>query len=372
MDRNFFTKNKKKIIIAIAVIAIFLIGFSLINSTYSLFYYENYAPEVENYSTGTLSITAGSKGNNISLTNVVPKSDEDGVKTTPYTFTITNTGNLDYKFNVKLLAANTSNLSSEYIKLKVDDGAITTLLDSQQKQNNIIKSEVTLRAKESIDISIYVWLSTGTPNTEIGKVFNSNIFIDAIAVYSGYKLPSEYQEVDYIESAGNSYIVTNINCGYNDTVTIVTTGEFSSSNNGSWSGVNAYLQQKFTSNTVSDGENPLTINSIDTITTSYNGSSHVQTTTVASSGSSVTRTWNTSAYGGKIMFFQLGNGETAYANHGVKGKLYRGKVYVSNTLKADLIPCYRISDNVVGMYDIAQNIFFAGSGTESFTKGNNV
>ena len=55
MDKEFFIKNKKKIIIVVAAIAVSLIGFSLLNSTYSLFYHEETSKNTEGYSTGTLS-----------------------------------------------------------------------------------------------------------------------------------------------------------------------------------------------------------------------------------------------------------------------------------------------------------------------------
>ena len=58
MDKEVFMKNKKKIIIVVAAIAVSLIGFSLLNSTYSLFYLEETSKNTEGYSTGTLSITA--------------------------------------------------------------------------------------------------------------------------------------------------------------------------------------------------------------------------------------------------------------------------------------------------------------------------
>ena len=48
-----------------------------------------------------ISLTAGilkvdfDEGNNINLDNVAPMTDSQGQKTTPYTFTITNTGNIN-------------------------------------------------------------------------------------------------------------------------------------------------------------------------------------------------------------------------------------------------------------------------------------
>ena len=183
MDKNFFIKNKKKIIIVVIVLAISLIGFSLLNSTYSLFYHEDIASNSDNYSTGLLSITATGKGDSISLTNTLPMSDTEGAATTAYTFTIKNIGNLDYKFNVKLLSTGNSSttIDSQYIKVKVNNDPATTL---SSLSNSIIKNNITLSAGQSIDISIRVWLSSNTPNTQIGKVFNSKIVTDGQAVYT--------------------------------------------------------------------------------------------------------------------------------------------------------------------------------------------
>ena len=183
MDKDFFIKNKKKIIIVVIVLAISLIGFSLLNSTYSLFYHEDIASNSDNYSTGLLSITATGKGDSISLTNTLPMSDTEGAATTAYTFTIKNIGNLDYKFNVKLLSTGDSSttIDSQYIKVKVDNDSVTTL---SSLSNSIIKNNITLSAGQSIDISIRVWLSSDTPNTQIGKIFNSKIVTDGQAVYT--------------------------------------------------------------------------------------------------------------------------------------------------------------------------------------------
>ena len=183
MDKNFFIKNKKKITIVVIAVAVLLIGFSLLNSTYSLFYHEDVASNSDNYSTGLLSITATGKGDSISLTNTIPMSDTEGAATTAYTFTIKNVGNLDYKFNVKLLSTGDSSttIDSQYIKVKVDNGSVTTL---SSLSNSIIKSNITLSAGQSIDISIRVWLSSDTPNTQIGKIFNSKIVTDGEAVYT--------------------------------------------------------------------------------------------------------------------------------------------------------------------------------------------
>ena len=191
MDISFIVKNKKKIIVGVIILLILLIGQSLVNSTYSLFYHEDTAANTDAYSTGLLSIIASSKGENISLGNALPMSDSEGEATTPYTFTIKNIGNLDYKFDVKLLSTAGSDITidSRYIKVKVDDVSPATL---SSLSNSIIKSDITLASGESIDIRIRVWLSSDTPNTQIGKVFNSKIVTDGQAVYtsSNNKIPA--------------------------------------------------------------------------------------------------------------------------------------------------------------------------------------
>ena len=154
---------------------------AITTTTQSYFNKDNYAKNPTEYQTGLLSIEAVSKSNNISLDNTLPMSDDDGLQTTPYVFTIKNNGNIDYKFNVKLLSTSENTFSPEYIKLKIDDEEIKTL---SSLTNSIIKQDVILPAGETIDISIRVWLSSDTKNTEIGKTFNSKIVIDGQSVYT--------------------------------------------------------------------------------------------------------------------------------------------------------------------------------------------
>ena len=49
--------------------------------------------------------------------------------------------------------------------------------------------------------------------------------------------------------------------------------------------------------------------------------------------------------------------------------LYRLKFYDNNVLVRDFIPCYRNSDNVVGLYDLVNNTFYTNQGTGLFTYG---
>ena len=175
-------ENKKRITIIVLVILCIGLVVSLWSaSTYALFSSDVYGSNYETFNTGLLSITAKSKSDNISLTDALPMSDDDGKLITPYVFTITNVGNLDYNFNIKLLSTSSNSFNSSYIKLQVDDGDVVTL---SSLSDSIIKNDITLLAGESIDVSIRIWLDEDTPNSELGKVFESKIVTDGQAVYT--------------------------------------------------------------------------------------------------------------------------------------------------------------------------------------------
>lgn len=171
--------NKKKIMIIVS--SIILVLAALFTTTYSLFYKEDVAANPSNYSTGLLQIEATSLSDTISLDSALPMTDEEGIETTPYVFSIKNTGNVDYKFDVKLLSTSSNTINSQYIKLKIDYDNPVVL---SSLTNSIIKSNVVVKAKESINITLRVWLSKDTPNTEIGKTFNSQIVIDGQSIYT--------------------------------------------------------------------------------------------------------------------------------------------------------------------------------------------
>ena len=54
-------------------------------------------------------------------------------------------------------------------------------------------------------------------------------------------------------------------------------------------------------------------------------------------------------------------------------KIYYFKIYDNNNnLICDLVPCYRKSDGVIGMYDLVSDVFRTNLGTGTFTKGPDV
>lgn len=56
----------------------------------------------------------------------------------------------------------------------------------------------------------------------------------------------------------------------------------------------------------------------------------------------------------------------------LKGRLYYMKIYLNETLLRDFIPCYRKSDNVVGLYDIENDVFYEKATGNNFIAGPSV
>ena len=72
---------------------------------------------------------------------------------------------------------------------------------------------------------------------------------------------------------------------------------------------------------------------------------------------------------GAYPLYLLSNNQGGSINNGNGIKLYYCKIYDGTSLIRNYIPCYRISDNVVGLYDLVNDVFYTNSGTGSFTYG---
>jgi len=206
-------KSKVNMKIIVIILSIVFVGIALFSSTYALFYSEDVAGNESSYSTGLLSIVAASKSDVISLNNALPMTDTEGLESAPYVFTIKNVGNLDYKFNIMLLSTDDSTIEPAFIKLQVDDGEVTTL--TELPTGGVIKENIVLKARESIDISIRIWLSIDTTNDQLGKTFNSKIVTEGEAIYT---------ENDYDISFGETGLLSTIYNLYNPNDTAVVNG----------------------------------------------------------------------------------------------------------------------------------------------------
>ncbi len=195
----------------------------------------------------------------------------------------------------------------------------------------------------------------------------------------GGTLPSEYQRVEYIESTGKQYIKTD----YIPSVFVEYECRFStkeSTNDTNLFGVYQNVRETVFINT-SNGKGialhiPNSNNNsfIDTawrytnlqVDTFYNlkfsceNKSNMQVDDVQYYGQATQFT-------APIWIFTC-NGK----NNIGRFKISKFIAKENNTETINLIPCYRIADNEIGMYDLVSNTFYTNAGTGTFIKGPDV
>lgn len=179
----------------------------------------------------------------------------------------------------------------------------------------------------------------------------------------GGGLPAEYQQVEYITSTGGSYFdLPVLRFAANDVFRTIAKFQYlgAESNNFWLAGdgfSNAGIQYEygkyglvwwwgsdtFSGDTITYTETGTGVNSVIELDWE-----HVYTTA------------SVSDY--RFRVFQ----RAGFAAETTDRRFWMLKVYLNGTLLHDLVPCYRKSDNVVGMYDIVGNVFYTNAGAGSF------
>ena len=171
--------NKKQIIVTVLLIAICLL--TLVGSSYALFTKTLSSTKKISVQAGTLKVDFA-EGDRINLSNVAPMSDSNGMNTTPYTFTITNSGSVAAYYTIRNEEDSSNTLNNKYIKYRLVsdsyDSGIKTL-DTMGSGYYILSSENTLAVGKSITYKLYLWLSSEADNDAQNKTYQSKIVVQS-------------------------------------------------------------------------------------------------------------------------------------------------------------------------------------------------
>ena len=171
--------KKSYIVTTVLLIAICLV--TLIGSSYALFTKTLTGTKKVSVQTGTLKVDF-TEGNRINLSNVAPMSDSDGMNTTPYTFTITNSGTMNAYYTVRNEEDSSNTLNNKYIKYRLMsdnyDSGIKTL-DTMGNGYYMLSSESSLSVGQSVTYKLYLWLSSESDNTAQGQTYQSKIVVQS-------------------------------------------------------------------------------------------------------------------------------------------------------------------------------------------------
>lgn len=198
------------------------------------------------------------------------------------------------------------------------------------------------------------------------------------------QLPTEYQEVEYIESSGTQYINTGVIPTVHTGVKVK--GHFASvqdsdniilgaSDQTSFDDGRAYSVDSFP-NKVYFAFGEMVGDPIGTITiTQTKNKQYEYTLNYMDSGKAsvdtlqITLPTRTSVTSNVLYLFCLnGNGTAGYYAHFALGYL---QITQGESVIHDYVPCYRKADNVAGLYDIVTGTFLTNAGSGTFAVGNN-
>ncbi|HIT36966.1 MAG TPA: hypothetical protein IAB59_00625 [Candidatus Onthousia faecipullorum] len=172
--------NEKKKYIIISVVIILISIIALIGSSYALLTITLEGDKDITLTAGILNVDF-SEGDSINLDNASPLTDSEGLKTTPYTFTITNTGNINAYYHVSLEENSNNTLDNSYIKMRLtnnlgyDSGVVT--VNDYGKGEFDIKGEEPLKPSNTVTYSLWMWLDGTSGNEVQGTQYQSKIVV---------------------------------------------------------------------------------------------------------------------------------------------------------------------------------------------------
>ena len=195
-------------------------------------------------------------------------------------------------------------------------------------------------------------------------------------------LPSEYQQVEYIESTGTQYIDTGIVAS--PIFEMVAVAQFpqnyAGTSGNAWTGIgispsrigfgyassisNEYFTVLFASTANKTGI-PFDTNKHEFV---IQGNGKGKWNIDGSTGNYVGEI-DSEFSKGTLPFILFGR----YGTSGIGGflnmRLYSFKFTDNNALIRDFIPCYRKADNEIGLFDLVNGVFYTNQGTGTFLKG---
>lgn len=217
------------------------------------------------------------------------------------------------------------------------------------------------------------------------KTITVNVRQPEYDVIFNHPLPNEYQEVEYIETLGNQYISTSYYLNSNNIkikmgVSISDESFDNCSRMDLISNQNA-LQEGFfigayrnelkaysndeTNSTDSSTIVPYNDKTRNDFEATYDYNKHNKT--ISANGIINSKIMN-STIASSTKTIKLFKNAYQDDNYFV-GRTYYVEIYVDNILELNFIPCYRKSDNEIGLYDMVTKTFYTNSGTGSFIKG---
>ena len=212
---------------------------------------------------------------------------------------------------------------------------------------------------------------------------SGDLTLDEMAETIMPSLPDTYQRVEYIQSDGNAYIDSGAT--YNSKTRIVVK-ESMNYNGNVFKVVGAYQSSTQIVGAIAYGQvqenqgkysllfktaNDITASDWQHATVATNGDTHIidlsngsqKIDNVEFGTQTMSSTWSSTSH----LFLFARNNIQGIAAPIIEEKIYSYIIFNGVEQIRNFVPCYRKSDNVIGLYDIINGTFYTKSGSGSFT-----
>ena len=204
--------SKRKTIILSSLGVLLLISL-VIGISYAYWLFRTNQTSVNTIGTSCLNVTLTDVTSAIKLEDTYPISDEDGMATTPYTFTITNTCDSFISYEVLLGVTEDTTMNSAYLDAVLDYNQVQTLdtypdFDSTLEGYKEVKvlQKGSLSGEDEATYNLRLWMDKDVTSLDsMNKVFEGKIIISAVlSTYSpidqGFKTLAEAMLVNEYQS----------------------------------------------------------------------------------------------------------------------------------------------------------------------------
>ena len=182
MVKKYSLDNKKFLIF---VSLMFLVVFIVVSgASYAFFTTSVKGKEFAIY-TGNLKVDYSKKTDTISIDNLYPMTDTEGLKQMSHEFTVTNKGNIDARYQIRLELDDTKSdmVDIRYIKMsyQVNGGDYSEpVLLSDLNSSLVFTKNIIVKPNESNTYGIKLWIDLSASNDIQGKEFKARVVVDSI------------------------------------------------------------------------------------------------------------------------------------------------------------------------------------------------
>ena len=214
-------------------------------------------------------------------------------------------------------------------------------------------------------------------NQTIGKIYKGSNLVFSTSLLPSL-LPSEYQQVEYIENTEKQWINTRV-CPTDNTIKLEVKIAYSTTTTGQLMGSGTSGSERFNFGIESkrfrfgfggawfDADSEVL--TPDTEPHIWVLDANTKTCSIDGTGRTLVGTYNPSGSRVIALFARGSSSASVESGNRTKGKLYYAKIWDKGVLVRDYIPCYRKSDEEIGLYDLVEGRFYINEGTGKFLIG---